>query len=128
MGTETVLSLMEDSRTTNRWFYIVVMGRRAGHLALGIGKSAGATLTVIPEEFGKERVRLDEVCDVLEGAILKRRVMGRRYGLAVIAEGIGEIVDPKDLASLPGVEVSSDEHGHLRLGEIPLASILKKEV
>ena len=29
------------------------MGRKAGHLALGIGKAAGATLTVIPEEFDR---------------------------------------------------------------------------
>ena len=45
VGTQLVLNLMEDSRTTNRWFVVVVMGRKAGHLALGIGKAAGATLT-----------------------------------------------------------------------------------
>jgi 6-phosphofructokinase 1 len=81
---------MEDSRTTSRWFFVVVMGRKAGHLALGIGNAAGAPLTIIPEEFAKDRVSLDEVCDVLEGAILKRLVMGRKDGLAIIAEGIGE--------------------------------------
>ncbi|MDP7539719.1 MAG: 2Fe-2S iron-sulfur cluster-binding protein, partial [Alphaproteobacteria bacterium] len=41
-----------------------------------IGKAAGATVTLIAEEFVGERVTLDEVCAVLEGAILKRRVMG----------------------------------------------------
>ena len=78
VGTELVRNLMEDSRTTNRWYFVVVMGRKAGHLALGIGKAAGATLTVIGEEFPKERITLAEVCDVLEGAILKRRVLGRK--------------------------------------------------
>ncbi len=128
VGTQLVLNLMEDSRTTNRWFFVVVMGRKAGHLALGIGKAAGATLTVIPEEFPKERLTLDEVCTVLEGAILKRRAMGRRDGLAVIAEGIGEKLDPEELAKIPGVEVEYDPYGHIRLGEIPLATILKREV
>ncbi len=127
VGTQVVLNLMEDSRTTGRWFFVSVMGRSAGHLALGIGKAAGATLTMIPEEF-LGRVTLDDVCGVLEGAILKRRVMGRGDGLVVIAEGIGAKLDPEELASVPGVEVEYDEHGHIRLGEIPLATILRKEV
>jgi 6-phosphofructokinase 1 len=128
VGTELVRNLMEDSRTTNRWYFVVVMGRKAGHLALGIGKAAGATITVIGEEFPKERITLAEVCDVLEGAILKRRVMGRKDGVAVIAEGIGEKIDPEELAKIPGVEIERDPHGHIRLGEIPLATILKREI
>lgn len=128
LGTELVLNLMEDSRTTSRWFLVVVMGRKAGHLALGIGKSAGATLSIIPEEFPEERISLDQVCDVLEGSILKRRAMGRKDGLAVIAEGIGEKLDPEALARIPGVEVEYDPYGHIRLGEIPLATILKREI
>ena len=127
-GTETVFNLMEDSLTTNRWYLVVVMGRKAGHLALGIGKAAGATLTVIPEEFPQERITLADVCSVIEGAILKRRVMGREDGLAVIAEGIGEKLDPPELANIPGVEVHSDPYGNIRLGEIPLATILRQQV
>ncbi len=128
VGTELVRNLMEDSRTTNRWYFVVAMGRKAGHLALGIGKAAGATVTVIGEEFPKARITLAEVCDVLEGAILKRRVLGRKDGVAVIAEGIGEKLDPEELAKIPGVEVEYDPHGHIRLGEIPLATILKREI
>jgi 6-phosphofructokinase len=128
VGTELVRNLMEDSRTTNRWYFVVAMGRKAGHLALGIGKAAGATITVIGEEFPKERITLAEVCDVLEGAILKRRVLGRKDGVAVIAEGIGEKLDPEELAKIPGVEIERDPHGHIRLGEIPLATILKREI
>jgi 6-phosphofructokinase 1 len=128
VGTELVRNLMEDSRTTGRWFLVVVMGRKAGHLALGIGKAAGATLTIIPEEFSQERISLSEVSSILEGAILKRRVMGRQDGLAVVAEGIGEKLDPEELAKIPGVEVEYDPYGHIRLGEIPLATVLKREV
>ncbi len=128
LGTRLARNLMEDSRTTNRWYFVVVMGRKAGHLALGIGKAAGATITVIPEEFPGDRIRLDQVTRVLTGAIIKRRAMGRRDGLAVIAEGIGEKLDPEELAALPGVEVSYDPHGHIRLAEIPLSTILKRAV
>ena len=127
-GTHLVLNLMEDSRTTNRWYFVVVMGRTAGHLALGIGKAAGATLTVIPEEFPEGLVSLDAVCTVLEGAMLKRRTMGRKDGLAVIAEGVASRLDPKDLARVIGSEVDYDSQGLLRLGEVPLATALRRQV
>ena len=128
VGAGLVMNLMEDSRATGRWYFVVAMGRKAGHLALGIGKSAGATLTVIPEEFAAPRISLDDITRVLEGAILKRLVMGRRDGVAVLAEGLAEMLDPEELASVPGVEVERDPHGHVQLGEIPLAAIIKKEV
>src|SRR6202022_617757 len=51
LGAEIVKNLMVDAKTTSRWYFVVAMGRKAGHLALGIGKAAGATLTLIPEEF-----------------------------------------------------------------------------
>ena len=128
VGTEAVLSLMEDSRTTNRWNCIVVMAREAGHLALGIGKAKWATLVLIPEEFPGDGPRLDEVSKILEGAILKRRVMGNGHGVAVIAEGIPEKLAPEELANLPGVTVEHDAYGHISLNDIPLAIVLQRQV
>lgn len=128
VGTQLVLNLMEDSRTTNRWFVVVVMGRKAGHLALGIGKAAGATLTLIPEEFPKGNIGIDDLVKVIEGAMLKRKVGGRDDGVAVIAEGVAEKLDPDELATLAGVEIARDPHGHIRLGEIPVAAIIRREV
>lgn len=51
VGVQLVKNLMTDTKTTGRWYLLATMGRKAGHLALGIGKAAGATLTVIPEEL-----------------------------------------------------------------------------
>ncbi len=128
VGTEAVLNLMEEARTTNRWYFIVVMGREAGHLALGIAKAAGATLALIPEEFPDDGPRLDEVSKILEGAILKRRVMGNEHGVAVIAEGIAEKMSVDELRNLPGVTVEYDSYGHISLNDIPLAIILRRQV
>jgi 6-phosphofructokinase len=128
VGTQVVLNLMEDSRTTNRWYLVAVMGRTAGHLALGIGNAAGATITIIPEEFSKPTLSLNEVSMVIEGAILKRRVMGENHGMVIVAEGIGAKLDPEELSRVPGVVVAHDPYGHIRLEEIPLASIIRREV
>ena len=60
IGVEIVKNLMVDAKTTSRWYFVIAMGRKAGHLALGIGKAAGATLTLIPEEFPEGGVRLQD--------------------------------------------------------------------
>lgn len=124
-GVEIVKNLMVDAKTTSHWFFVIAMGRKAGHLALGIGKAAGATLTLIPEEFG-ERVKLKVIVDTLVGAIIKRLSYGRRDGVAVIAEGVILGIDPADLASLGDVE--RDAHGNPRLSEVDLGEILKRAV
>jgi len=128
VGTEAVFNLMEESRTTNRWYFIVVMGREAGNLAMGIANAAGATLALIPEEFSEDGPRLDQISKVLEGAILKRRVVGHEHGVAVIAEGIAEKLSVDELVNLPGVSVEHDAFGHISLNDIPLAIILRRQV
>ncbi|HEV8574207.1 MAG TPA: diphosphate--fructose-6-phosphate 1-phosphotransferase [Dehalococcoidia bacterium] len=128
LGTQWVLNLMEESRTTNRWCLVVVMGRKAGHLALGIGKAAGAIVTVIPEDFALPKISLGDLCLVLEGAIIKRRSLGRQDGLAVIAEGVAAKMDPAELATVSGFDVGYDAHGNIRLEKIPLASIIEREM
>ena len=126
VGVELVRNLMEDAKATRRWYVVVAMGRKAGHLALGIGKAAGATLTMIPEEFSGKTVRLKAMVDTLAGAIIKRLSYGRRDGVAIIAEGLVLDIDPADLAALEDVE--RDAHGHVRIAEVNIGEILKAEV
>ncbi len=125
LGSELVQNLMEDSRTTGRWYFVVVMGRTAGHLALGIGKATGATLTLIPEEFSGP-IHMATVCDILEGAIIKRTALWNRPdGVAIIAEGLLEHMPAAELEGIDGVRITHDSYGHLRLAEVDLAYILK---
>lgn len=124
-GAEIVKNLMVDAKTTSRWYFVITMGRKAGHLALGIGKAAGATLTLIPEEFPKP-LRLKTIVDTLVGAIIKRLSYERRDGVAMIAEGVMLDVEPSDLSSLH--EVERDAHGNLRIAEVNIGEILKAQV
>jgi 6-phosphofructokinase 1 len=124
-GVEIVKNLMVDAKTTSRWYFVVAMGRKTGHLALGIGKAAGATLTLIAEEFDRP-TRLNRVVDTLVGAIIKRLSYGRRDGVAVIAEGVVLGVNPEDLAGF--AEAERDAHGHVRIDDVNLGEILKAEV
>jgi ATP-dependent phosphofructokinase / diphosphate-dependent phosphofructokinase len=126
VGVDIVHNLMVDAKTTGRWYFVVAMGRKAGHLALGIGKAAGATLTLIPEEFPERPVRLRTIIDTLAGSIFKRLASGREDGVVVLAEGLAEIVRPEDIADLATAE--RDEHGHVRLEEISFGEVCKASV
>lgn len=126
LGTRVVMNFMEDALTGQHWFLVVTMGRKAGHLALGIGKSSGATLTIIPEEWRGQEIRLQEVVDILVTSLIRRLSEGKPYGVALVAEGILEYLRHEDLQTLERVE--RDEHGHVRLAEVNFADILKRAV
>ena len=124
LGTQLVRNLMEDALTGQRWFLVVTMGRKSGHLALGTGKSSGATLTLIPEEWTGREIRMQEVVDILATSLILRLAEGKCYGVALVAEGVIEQMSHEDLEVLDDVE--KDAHGHIRLGEINFSDILKK--
>jgi 6-phosphofructokinase 1 len=126
IGVDIVKNLMVDAMTTSRWYFVITMGRKAGHLALGIGKAAGATLTLIPEEFAGGRGRLKSVVDTLVGSIIKRLSDQRRNGVAVIAEGLVLGLAPEDLRGIE--EVERDAHGNVRIAEVNIGEILKAQV
>jgi 6-phosphofructokinase 1 len=126
VGAEIVKNLMVDAETTSRWYFLIAMGRKAGHLALGMGKAAGATLTLIPEEFGGGNIAFKTIVDTLVGAIIKRLSSGRRDGVAVIAEGVVLGLDPADLSQIQDIE--RDDHGNVRIAEVDLGEIVKKAV
>jgi 6-phosphofructokinase 1 len=129
VGVGIVKNLIEDARTTSRWYIVISMGRAAGHLALGIGKASAATLTVIPEELDSRKIKLDELADIVIGAILKRRSRDNTYGVAIIAEGLIEKIDPAQLEEAVGTgkygTITRDPHGHLRLGEIDFGRLVR---
>ncbi|HVA34530.1 MAG TPA: diphosphate--fructose-6-phosphate 1-phosphotransferase [Candidatus Baltobacteraceae bacterium] len=125
IGAAILESLMEDARTTARWYVVVCMGRKSGALALGMCKAAGSTLAVLPEEF-PERTDLQAVVDTIVGAIVKRRSVGREHGVAVVAEGIAERVSSHAFEAAENV--GRDAFGNIRLADIPLGVILRDGV
>lgn len=128
IGTGLVKNLMQDSQTTGRWYLVNAMGRSAGHLAMAIGMAAGVTLILIPEEFA-DQTTVQEIADVIEAAIFKRRVNGRPDGVALIAEGLAHrLGNAEELKRLLGYEVPMDAAGHPRLAEIPLNQMLRQEL
>ncbi|MEO9170431.1 MAG: diphosphate--fructose-6-phosphate 1-phosphotransferase [Candidatus Baltobacteraceae bacterium] len=126
VGAAIIESLLEDARTTTRWYIVVSMGRKAGSLALGMCKAAGATIAAIPEEFPGEELDLHLVVETLVGSIVKRRAQGRDHGVAVVAEGIVERVSADALGQLENV--ARDAYGHVRLADVPIGALVRDGV
>lgn len=127
VGTTIVENLMEDARTSSRWYLAITMGRKSGALCLGMCKAAGATLAIIPEEFPGETIELAAVVDTIVGAIVKRLASGHRHGVAIIAEGIVERLGAAELeAQLDGL--ARDAYGHVRLSDVPIGMLLRRAV
>lgn len=126
IGAQITMTLMEEALTGLRWFAVVTMGRKTGHLALGIGKSSGATLTLIPEEWEGRTIRMQEVVDILVTSMLKRMADDKPYGVALISEGVMEHMSHRDLRELDYVE--RDAFGNVHLSEINFSDILKHEL
>ncbi len=126
VGTGIIESLMEDARTTARWYLVVSMGRKSGALALGMCKAAGADLAVIPEEFPGEQLDLNAVVDTIVGSIVKRKAANHDNGVAVVAEGIAERLSAEQLAAFESA--ARDAYGHIRLADIPIGAVLRDAV
>ncbi|MCX8030832.1 MAG: diphosphate--fructose-6-phosphate 1-phosphotransferase [Thermodesulfovibrionales bacterium] len=126
-GVEIVKNVMEDAKTTGRWYFITTMGRLSGYLALGIGKAAGATVTLISEEFKESKISLKKLSDILTGSIIKRLSMNRDHGVAILAEGIADRLDLDELSQHESY-VKDETGSRIRLSEIQLGRILKNLV
>ncbi len=122
-GVDIIKSVMNDAKTTGRWYFIIAMGRKAGHLALGIGSPAGATVTIIPEECKAPHLDFNWLIDTLIGSVIKRLAAGRNYGVAILGEGLAEKLTEEELNGMGQLEY--DEHGHPRLSEIDFGKVVK---
>ena len=116
----TVVEVIDKIRDTasshNRLFFVEVMGRDAGHIALNAGIGAGAEEILIPEEdLGLERL--------LE-SLQKSKASGKSSSIVVVSEGdkIGKSVfELKDYVEehMPEYDVRVSVLGHMQRGGSP---------
>ncbi|GEL12107.1 6-phosphofructokinase [Flavobacterium glycines] len=116
----TVVDCIDKIRDTasshNRLFFVEVMGRDAGHIALNAGIAGGAEEILIPEED----LGLDRLLESLQ----KSKASGKSSSIVVIAEGdkIGKnVFELKDYvdANLPEYDVRVSVLGHMQRGGSP---------
>lgn len=121
-GVKLATTLYEDARTSGNWFVVSAMGREAGHLAFGIGSACHYPMIIIPEMFNKTQMTFDKIARLVISSMVKRRLMGIPYGVAIISEGVFHFMTDEDIIGT-GVNFTYDEHGHPELGNVSKAHI-----
>ena len=121
-GVRIAQTVYEDARTSGNWFVTAAMGREAGHLAFGIGAACHFPMIVIPEMFNKVEVTFDRIIKLIISAIVKRKILGIGYGVAIISEGVFHFMSEGEIKN-SGIGFTYDEHGHPELGNVSKAHI-----
>ena len=113
---EVIDKIRDTASSHNRLFFVEVMGRDSGFIALNSGIGAGAEEILIPEE----NMGLDRLLDSLE----KSRRSGKSSSLVVVAEGDKTGTNVFELANyveknLPQYDVRVSVLGHMQRGGSP---------
>ncbi|PIY09861.1 MAG: 6-phosphofructokinase, partial [Flavobacteriaceae bacterium CG_4_10_14_3_um_filter_33_47] len=108
---EAIDKIRDTASSHNRLFFVEVMGRDAGHIALNVGVGAGAEEILIPEE--------DLGMDRLVESLRKSRESGKTSSIVIVAEGdkIGKSVfELKDYVDehMEGYDVRVSVLGHMQ--------------
>ncbi len=115
-------TVYEDARTARQWFVMSAMGRSAGHLAFGIATGCHFPMMIIPEMFNKTKVSIDKILKLVISSIVKRKILGIEYGVALISEGVFHILDTEEIENR-GIHLTHDAHGHPELGNVSKSHI-----
>ena len=121
-GVRISQTIYEDARTSGNWFVLSAMGREAGHLAFGIGAACHFPMIIIPEMFDKVDITFDRIVNLVISAIVKRKIEGVDYGVAVISEGVFHFMSDEEIEN-SGISFTYDDHGHPELGNVSKAHI-----
>ncbi len=127
VGTNILKTIINEAKTTTRWFIVRTMGRKAGFLAQGMGIAAGATLTIIGEQFDdRDTLEVDDLAQMVFSSIKNRLKIGKDYGTAVLSEGLLDKLNPQTCAELNNSP--QDDMGRMRFAEISLEDIVARRV
>lgn len=121
-GVRIASTIYEDARTSGNWFVISAMGREAGHLAFGIGGACHFPMIIIPEMFNKTSISFDKITRMIISSIIKRKILGINYGVAIISEGVFHFMTDEEIESTD-INFTYDDHGHPELGNVSKSHI-----
>jgi len=113
---EAIDKIRDTASSHNRLFFVEVMGRDVGHIALNAGVGAGAEEILIPEE----NLGLDRLLE----SLLRSKASGKTSSIVVVAEGdktgknVFELKDYVD-ENLEGYDVRVAVLGHMQRGGSP---------
>ncbi|MFR7822282.1 MAG: hypothetical protein ACLU30_03035 [Odoribacter splanchnicus] len=81
-------------------------------------------MIIIPEMFNKTQITIDKIVRLIISSMIKRRIVGQKFGVVVVGEGIFHFLQMKIL--LFRITFDYDAHGHPELSEVSKAHVISK--
>jgi 6-phosphofructokinase 1 len=125
LGLELMSTLIQERRG---WLIVETSGRRTGHLPFELVRSSGADVAVIPEDFVGRKLELGDLCDLIEGSILKKLTKGEVHGVCVIADGLVHLLSAVSLKRMEKEGWIPREADGLELGKANLSAAIVSEL
>lgn len=113
---ESIDRLRDTMKSHERCSVVEVMGHRAGHLAVAVGISCGATVVLVPEQ------PVDFQRDVIT-PIRQARLGGRTHFMVIVAEGVdgGAYGVAQQIKEYTALDTRVTVLGHVQRGGSPTA-------
>jgi len=119
---ETILSLRADSESTNSYFMVELMGRKAGWITYASGIAGEAVLMISSEDIEGDVLDIDRLADKIVNTIIGREKRNKFYGVICIAESLADKLPP-DLKPK-----EKDKHGNIIMGAAEVGRIIRDAV
>ena len=118
---QAILTLKSDADSTNAYFVVELMGRKAGWITYAAGIAAQSVATIAAEDLDGE-LDPDALASRLADLIAVREKDGRTAGIICIAEGLADklpdSLKPREL----------DKHGNVYYGQAELCKNLAAKI
>jgi 6-phosphofructokinase len=79
-------------------------------------------MIIIPEMFDKTKITFDKITNLVISSMVKRRLLGIDYGVAIISEGVFHFMSDEEIIAT-GINFTYDDHGHPELGNVSKSHI-----
>jgi ATP-dependent phosphofructokinase / diphosphate-dependent phosphofructokinase len=119
---ETILSLRADSESTNSYFVVELMGRKAGWITYASGIAGEAVSMISSEDIEGEVLDVDQLADKIVNTIIGREKRNKFYGVICIAESLADKL-PDELKP-----TERDKHGNIIMGAAEVGRIIRDAV
>ena len=85
-------------------------------------KACHFPMMIIPEMFNKTSITFDKLINMIISSIIKSKIRGIEYGVAMVSEGVFHFMDEDEIKN-SGINFTYDDHGHPELGNVSKSHI-----
>ncbi len=116
---EGLLNLKGDAESTDAYFIVELMGRKAGWITYAAGIAGESVMMLASEDFDEDVISVDAIAKRIVDMMIQREKQNKYYGVICVSEGLVDKL-PKDLRP-----TQTDRHGNIMMGAAEIGKLLR---